>query len=76
MDSWEEENKVRRSVCIVKVQGKHRKLSKGNHLCVLWGLESYSCHICLRHSATIHKEKIIDREKEKSGKESHHTPTP
>lgn len=49
---------------------------KGNHLCVLWGLESYSCHVCLRHSATTHKEKIIDREEEKSGNESHHTPTP
>jgi hypothetical protein len=39
---------------------------------VLWGLESYSCHICLAHSATIHENNLTEKKK----KVKYHTPIP
>lgn len=39
---------------------------------VLWGLESYSCHICLAHSATIHENNLTEKKKKKSST-IHHT---
>lgn len=51
---------------------KAQNKSKGNHLCVLWGLESYSCHICLRDSATIHENNLTEKKKTSRTIHQHH----
>lgn len=43
---------------------KHGKLKRKSF--VLWGLESYSCHICLGHSATTHENNLTEKKKKKS----------
>jgi hypothetical protein len=49
---------------------KHGKLKRKSF--VLWGLESYSCHICLGHSATTHENNLTEKKK----KVKYRTPIP